>query len=196
MAVTIELARSYTPGTNYTTFTTAQSMLGTSTATAASQAIQPIWPNALILGSYIRVDFSASVSWATGNTMAPQIKLGSIVVWQGDTLKVTTTGGTLIGVKGHVELQVRSVGTGTLATVAGEGDILGRMIVPPGATPGADYSAGSGSSVLSSTIAAGTGFDSTVQNTLDFFLAMGTSAAANGWRMETYRITLGGVGGP
>lgn len=197
MATTIELARSTGVGTNYTTFTTAQSMLGAATAlSATSQAIQPIWPGALITGSYIKIEYHASISWATGNTMIITVKLGSTVVWTSSTIKVTTTGGTLIASTGEILLSTRTVGTGTLATLMGGGYWQGRMIVPAGATPGADFSAGSGIADLQETAAVGTGFDSTIQNTLDFFLTMGTSSASNGFRMEQYRVTLGGVVGP
>lgn len=196
MAVTVELARMHVAGTNYTTFTTGKSMLGSATATEAAAAIQPVWPGAFVRNSILKVEFQASISSTSGNTMTISLMLGSTAVFTSDAIKVTTTTNVLISAWGEITLTCQLTGTGTLAKFLGNGWINGKMIVPPGATPGADYSAGSGSSVLLSTAAQGTGFDSTIQNTLDFNIAMGTSAVGNGWRMEQYRATLGGVIGP
>lgn len=183
-------------GTNYTTFTTSKSMLGSSTATESSAGIQPVWPGAFIRDTILKIGGEASVSSTSGNTMTIAVMLGSTAVFTSDAIKVTTTTNVLISVMFEITLTCQLTGTGTLAKLMGNGIIVGKMIVPPGATPGADFSAGSGSSVLLSTAAQGTGFDSTIQNTLDFNVAMGTSAAGNGWRMEQYWATLGGVVGP
>lgn len=196
MGARIEIARQHVQATNYTTFTTGKSMLGSSTATESAAAIQPIWPGAIVRGTVLTIDFVASISSTSGNTMTITVMLGAIAVFTSDAIKVTTTTNVLIVAYGRVVLTCQATGTGTLAKFMGNGFINGKMIVPPGATPGADYTAGSGSSVLLSTAAQGTGFDSTIQNTLDFNVAMGTSAVGNGWRMEEYVATLGGVVGP
>lgn len=196
MAVTVELARMHVQGTNYVSYTTAKSMLGSATATESSAAIQPIWGGACIRGTVLKVGGQASISSTSGNTITISIMFGSTAVFTSDAIKVTTTTNVLISAMFEVTLTCQVTGTGTLAKFTGNGSIIGKMIVPPGATPGADYSAGSGSSVLLSAAAQGTGFDNSIQNTLDFNVAQGTNAAGNGWRMEQYWATLGGVIGP
>jgi len=196
MSGVVQLARIHVQGTNYTTFTTSKSMLGSSTATESAAGIQPIWPGALIRGSIIRIRFKASISSVSGNTMIISVMLGSTAIFTSDTLKVSTTTGTLQSAHGEIDLVCQSTGSGTLAKTMGNGIIVGKMIYPPGSTPGADYAAGGGSSVLLATAAQGTGFDSTIQNALDFNVTMGTSAAGNGWRMDQFDADLAGPLGP
>lgn len=183
------LANIDTAGTLYNTFTTAKSMLTSSTATAASAGFIKLpagfWQN----GTMLVIDYHAAVSWASGNTMTLQAMVGSVIAFASDAIKVTTTGGTTEPVTGRIILTCRSKGNGTLATLIGGGYIQGRCICPPNATPGANYAAGMGfSSLKEGTPAVGTGFDSTVDNTLDFWVGMGTSSASNGWRMEQYMV--------
>lgn len=196
MSGVVSLASIHVQGTNYTGFTTGKSMLGSTTATEASAAISPIWPRALMRGSLIRIRFKASISSVSGNTMIIQVMLGSTAIFTSDTLKVSTTTGVLQSAHGEIDLVCQSTGTGTLAKTMGNGIIVGKMIYPPGSTPGADYAAGGGSSILLATAAQGTGFDSTIQNTLDFNVTMGTNAAGNGWRMDQFDVDLAGPLGP
>lgn len=183
------LANIDTAGTLYNTFTTAKSMLGSSTATAASAGIVTLssafWQN----GTALEIDFHAGVSWATGNTMTISVMYGAVAIFTSDAIKVTTTGGTTEGVTGKIYLTCRSKGNGTLATVMGGGFIQGRCICPPNATPGANYTAGMGFSSLKEGVpAVGTGFSSIAAADLDFFVAMGTSSASNGWQMQQYKV--------
>lgn len=181
-------------GTLYNTFTTGKSMLNSATATGASAGVIQLPANFWQQGTVLEVEFNAAVSWATGNTMIFQVMTGpsspaSIAIATSGTMKVTTTGGTTEPLYGRVVLACRSVGNGTLATVEASGFVMGRMICPPGGTPGANYAAGMGFSPWSeATPAAGTGFDSTVPNYLDFFCTMGTSSASNGFQMRSYKV--------
>lgn len=195
-SASVEIARIHVAGTNYVSFTTSKSMLGSATATESSAGIQPIWPGAFIRGSTLQIKGIASISSTSGNTMALSVMLGSTAVFTSDAIKVTTTTNVLIAAYFDILLTCQSTGSGTLAKFMGNGVIVGKMIVPPGGTAGADYAAPSGSSILLSTAAQGTGFDSTIQNTLDFNVTMGTSAAGNGWRMEEYSAVLRGITGP
>lgn len=183
-----ELVNVSAAGTLYNTYTTAQSMLKAATATAMSTGFITLPPGFFQIGGRIEIDFHAAISWASGNTMTITINVGAQAAFVSDALKVTTTGGTTISSTGKILLTCRSVGNGTLATLMGGGYWQGRMIVPPGATAGADYSAGSGISSLKESPAAGTGFDSTVAQTLDFLVAMGTSSASNGFQMHQYSV--------
>lgn len=179
-------------GTLYNTYTTAKSVLTSSTATEASAAAIALPSGFWQRGGALRITVNGAISWASGNTMTWQVMMGAIVAFTG-THKVTTTGGTTIPFRAEFDLTCRAQGTGTLANLIGQGVIMGRMIVPNGATAGADYSAGSGIAMLPDTApAVGTGFDSTVANTLDLWVGMGTSSASNGVQIQQYHAKAWG----
>jgi len=180
-------------GTLYNTFTTAKSMLTSSTATEASSAFITLPPNFWQRGGYLEIDFMAGMSWASGNTMTFTINVGSVAAFVSDAIKVTTTGGTTEPCHGRIVLTCRAQGNGTLANLIGGGFIEGRGISPAGATAGANYAAGMGiASLKEGTPAVGTGFDSTVANTLDFLVTMGTSSASNGFQLQQYVVKAWG----
>lgn len=180
-------------GTLYNTYTTAKSVLTSATTVAGvSSGAVVLPPGFFRQGTKLVIEATFGVSWASGNTMTFEVRLGptsTIVAFTGGAMKVTTTGGTTIPMSLYIDLTCRSEGTGTLATLIGLGRAMGRMCVPAAATAGADYSAGSGVAMLpDSAPSAGTGFDSTVANTLDLFCAMGTSSASNGIQVQQYHV--------
>lgn len=133
------------------------------------------------------LDIGLAMSWASGNTMIFSIMMGAVSAAVSSTFKVTTTGGTTEPLYLHVDLECRAIGNGTLANLMSMGYAIGRGICPAGATAGANYTAGMGSaSWREATPAVGTGFDSTVANTLDIQCTMGTSSASNGIQIQTY----------
>lgn len=183
------LAHITTPGTNYTTFTTGKSMLNSATSTGASAGVVALPSGFWQIGTVLTVEFLAGVTWASGNTMTFSVMLGATAIATSSIMKVTTTGGTTEPLYGYVILTCRSVGNGSLATVSHGGCLIGRMVVPAGATAGANYSAGSGAASWSEAApAVGTGFDSSIPNNLDFNCAMGTSSASNGFQMQQYAV--------
>lgn len=189
------LANVTAAGTLYNTYTTGKSILGSTTATAASAGIIVLPSNFFQIGAVLEIEFMAGVSWASGNTMTFSVQVGpsyppSIAAATSGILKVTTTGGTTEPMYGKIRMQCRSVGNGTLATLQTAGYFMGRMVVPPGGTAGANYAAPAGFSPWSeATPAVGTGFDSTVPNYLDLFCAMGTSSSSNGIQIQQYTVT-------
>lgn len=184
-----ELVNVAAAGTLYNTFTTAQSMLTTATATGMSTGLITLPPSFFQLGGRLEIDWHAAISWASGNTMTLTVKVGSVSAFVSGAIKVTTTGGTTEPTVGKLLLTCRSVGSGTLATLMGGGFWTGRGICPIGATAAANYAAGMGLAMLQEAApAVGTGFDSTVANTLDFQIAMGTSSASNGFQMHQYSV--------
>ena len=188
MAIAVCLTDLSSPGTSYASFTSQQSIL-TSGAAAASSGFVQLWPGFFRIGSSLRFDIDLAVGWASGQTWVFTVKVGSTNAVISGTIKTTTTGGTTE--PWHVGLDVRcaSVGNGTLCTLEGEGFILGRGVCPPGATAAANYTAGMGSSMWTeATPAAGSGFDSTVANTLDFQVTSGTSSASNTVQLRQYRV--------
>lgn len=197
LSAMVEFARVKAVGTLYNTFTTAKSILTSATATGASAGAQPIWPGAFTIGSTLGVKMLCSMSWASGNTMIFSIMCGSIAVATSATLKVTTTGGTTEPLYFDLLFTCQTEGTGTLAKLVGGGIVAGRGICPAGATAGANYAAGMGLAMWQeATVAQGTGFDSTVQNTFDVQCTMGTSSASNGIRIEELSAAFRGLTGP
>ena len=183
-------------GTLYNTFTTAKSMLTSATATAASAGFIKLPAGFFQEGTSLVIDFMAGVSWASGNTVTFQVMLNAVIAFTSGAIKVTTTGGTTEPWVGHIELTCRTKGNGTLATLIGSGTLAGRGVCPIGATAGANYTAGMGFAMMQEAVpAAGTGFDSTIDNTLDFFVGMGASSASNGFQLQQYRVFSPNVAG-
>ncbi len=176
-------------GTLYNTFTTAQSMLTTATATEAASAFVTLPPGFFQRGSVLEIEFDAGMSWASGNTMIFTIKIGTVSAIVSSTLKVTTTGGTTEPLYGLFRLTCRAVGNGTQCLLMPDGFVIGRGICPAGATAGANYAAGMGFAMLREAApGVGAGFDSTIANTLDFLVTMGTSSASNGFQLQQYTV--------
>jgi len=180
--------------TQYNTYTTSQSMLTTATATEASSGFVTLPPGFFQRGSLLVIDFVAAISnRVTGpDTFTINIKVGSVTAFTTGAITLTTTAHTNIPLRGHIELECRTVGNGSLAALIGLATLTGQMI-QQGGTAGAD------SATLSNTInmpntapAVGTGFDSTVANTLDFQTAQSVSNAANGFRLDSYRFVSWG----
>lgn len=183
-----------TAGTLYNTFTTAKSMLTSATATGAAAGVVSLPADFFQIGTALKITFTGGMSWASGNLMTFDFRVGAVIAYTSGALKVTTTGGTTEPLFGEVILTCRSIGNGTLAQLMGAGMLVGRGICPPGATAGANYTAGMGSSSFTEGVPTlGTGFDSTVANTFDFFLTMGTSSASNGFQLQQYDVVWNGI---
>ncbi len=84
------------------------------------------------------------------------------------------------------------MGNGTLAALIGISVLTGQMI-QQGGTAAADSATLSNTIIMPNTApAVGTGFDSTVANTLDFQTAQSVSNASNGFRLDQYRVVSWG----
>ena len=181
-------------GTQYNTYTTAKSMLTSSTATEASSGFITLSPNFFQRGSLLTVDFLGAVSnRVTGpDTFTIQVMVGAVIAYTSGAITLTTTAHTNIPARGHIELECRTMGNGTLAALFGTMVLTGQMI-QQGGTAGADSATLSNTIIMPNTApAVGTGFDSTVANTLDFFVAQSVSNASNGFRLDQYRVVSWG----
>ncbi len=184
-------------GTSYASFTTQQSILTTSTATAASTGYITLPPGFFRVGGELHFDIGLAIGWASGQTWIFTIAIGGVNAVVSGTIKTTTTGGTTEPWRIDLGVRCVSVGNGTLATLEAEGTVLGRGVCPPGATAGANYTAGMGSCMWSeATPAAGTGFNSTQANTLDLQVTSGTSSASNTVQLRRFRVESWGNTAP
>lgn len=183
-------------GTSYSTFTTQQSILTSGTALASAGFIT-LPPGFFRVGASLEFDIGCNVGWASGQTWIFTIRIGSVNACVSSTIKTTTTGGTTEPWIINLMVRCVSTGNGTQATLEGTGYIEGRGVCPPGATAAANYAAGMGGSMWSeATGAAGTGFDSTVAQTVDLQVTSGTSSASNTIQLRHYRIISWGNTAP
>lgn len=179
-----------TAGFAYNTYTTAKSVLTSATATGASVGFISLPPGFFSqAGGKIEIDFLASVSSATGNTMTFQVMVGAVIAFTTGAVSVSTATVTTEPLWGRAVLTVQAVGNGTQAKLMGAMTMMGQMIASGGAAAGAVGAAGMGFGIFPNAIPAlGTGFDSTVVNTLDFWVGMGTSAAGNQFQLMDYTV--------
>jgi len=107
-------------------------------------------------------------------------------------LVTSTTAHTTVPIIGEFTLTCQALGAGTTAKLMGQGWVASRAIVD---VSGADVTT-TGHPILlapETTPAQGTGFDSTVQNVADLFVACQTSAAGNAFQMHQYTLEDLGV---
>jgi hypothetical protein len=123
----------------------------------------------------------------TPGTITFQIMMGSIVVWTSGALQLSTTANTLTPFEFEATIRLLTSGSGTAATFIGGGTVTG-LDVQIGA--GAVNPTVSDSTVVVPTTApaAGTGFDSTISNILDFWAGFSISNAGNGVQLYDYSV--------
>lgn len=183
-------------GTLYNTYTTAKSVLTSATSTAASAGFVKLPANFFQLGTMLEIDIWGAISnRVTGpDTFTVQVMLGAVIAFTTGTINLTTTAHTTIPVRGSICLTCRSIGNGTLATLVGQSEWRGQMIAM--ASGLADGAANTGWAMAPNTApAVGTGFDSTVDNTLDLFVAQSVSNAGNGFQLHQYIVRSPNVAG-
>ena len=178
-------------GTLYNTYTTAKSMFTSATAVAgASSGIVTLPPNFFDnpgKGLLIRGVAGISNRVTGPDTFTMQIMLNAVIAFTTGAINLTTTAHTTIPMFFTIMLTARTVGNGTLATLIGQAYIQGQMIAQAASL--ADNAGGTGNAMAPNTApAVGTGFDSTVSNTLDLFVAQSFSGAGNGFQIQQYQV--------
>ena len=178
------------PGTLYNTYTTAKSMLTSATALeGASSALITLPPNFFYRGKGLHIFGTAGISnRVTGpDTFTAQIMVGAVIAFTTGAINLTTTAHTTIPAKFDFYLTCQKEGNGTLGQLMGQSVWQGQMIAQAASL--ADNAGGTGNAMAPNTAAAlGTGFDCTVANTLDFFVAQSFSGAGNGFQMIQYFV--------
>lgn len=169
-------------GTLFNTYTTAKSVIN-------PQALVSLPPNYLQLGRMLRIKVQGGISnvVTSQRTFTFQVMLGSIVVHTSGAITTTTTAHTTIPFDYEVLMRVNAVGTGTSANFVSQGVLRGIMFVISGAV--ADPTAGVGTIMCPNTApAAGTGFDSTIANVLDFWVGLSASESTTGIQIDKYVV--------
>jgi hypothetical protein len=182
------LANIKAAGTLYNTYTTAKSML-TSTAGAAGAGLLTLPANFFQPGGTLEIDIECGISnRVTGpDTFTVQVMVGAVIAFTTGAINLTTTAHTTIPAQGQIRLVCRSEGNSTQATLIGQSWWRGQMIAM--ASGLADGAANTGWAAAPNTApAVGTGFDSTVVQTLDLFVAQSFSGAGNGFQLQQYTV--------
>lgn len=183
-----ELVNISAAGTLYNTYTTAKSVLNSATATAASTGVITVPANFFQIGARLEIDIDAGVSnRVTGpDTFTVQIMVGNVIAFTTGAIALTTTANTLAPVHGKIILTCRTVGNGTIATLMGSSFWNGQNV---GQVAAANNAAGTGNTMAPLTApAVGTGFDSTIPNTIDLWVAQSVSNAGNGIQIQQYSV--------
>lgn len=178
-------------GTLFNTYTTAKSVLN-------PQSLFDLWRNFFAIGTRLRVTVHMGISniVTTPGTMAFQIQVGGVTAWTSGNVQLNATAHTTLPARLTVDLVCQSVGSGTSAKLLGFGTLWGTMFTKTiaatdnwGRVSAADNAVSDVTYMVPQTAPAqGTGFDSTIANTLDFFVAFSISNAGNGVQVHMYDV--------
>jgi len=169
-------------GTLFNTYTTSKTILPTG-------SVPTLAPNFFTVGKqlFIRALCGVSNIVTTPGTITFEVKVGSVVAFTTGAIQLNATAHTLLPLWLEIMLTCRSVGSGTSATLMGMGRVQG---IAPTLTAGQTDATNTGGiqSAPATAPAVGTGFDSTVSNTLDLWAGFSISNAGNGVQVQQYQV--------
>lgn len=178
-------------GTNFASFTTAKTVI-------PATCLFPFPANYFQIGKTFRVTVRGGLNTlvTTPGTVVFQIMLGAIAVYTTGTIQMNATAHTLLPFSLEVIVTVRAVGTTTSANMMGIGVLEGVHFTKTiaavdawGRISAADAAVSEVTIVAPITApAVGTGFDSTIATTLDFFTGFSVSNAANSVTVHLYVV--------
>lgn len=181
------LASQKAAGTSFGSYTTAKSVIN-------QTELVPLPANTLNVGSMFRITVAGGLGSlvTTPGTVTMQVMLGSIAVFTTGAIQLNATAHTNLPFWLDVLLRVDTIGTGTTAKMMGMGRLQG---IQPTLTAGQTDAANTGGifSAPATAPAVGTGFDSTIATTLDFFVGFSISDAANTVRVQHYVVEMLGT---
>jgi hypothetical protein len=176
------LVTSNVAGSSFGTFTTAKTVLPVG-------CLVTLPANWWYVGRAVRVTVYGGIGTlvTTPGTITMQINLGSVAAFSTGAIQLNATAHTALPFKFEALVICRTVGSGTNATLIGQSTVTGIMFTPTaGQTDGVNSHA-----VMmapATAMAAGTGFDSTAAQTLDFFAGFSISNAANTIIVQNYLV--------
>jgi hypothetical protein len=134
------------------------------------------------VGQVIRLNLWGRISNAASATLTLDVRLGSVVAFNGGAMTLNATTKSNVSWRAIVMLTCRALGTGTSANLLGQGDFCSEAALGSAAGVANDLM------IPASAPAAGTGWDSTVAQTLDVFGTWGGASASNS--ITTHQYTL------
>lgn len=169
-------------GTLFTTYTTAKTVLPVG-------ALVTLPANWWYVGRTIRVTAIMGVSniVTTPGLMNFQVNLGAVAAFNTGNIQLNAIAHTTLPAVFQAILTCRSVGSGTSATLIGQATINGIMFTKT-ALQVDQVNIGDSLAVPVTAPAAGTGFDSTAAQTLDFFVGFTISNIGNGVQVQQYLV--------
>lgn len=169
-------------GASFSSFTTAKTVL-------PAGALYAFAPGFFKIGKKLRVKVQGSLSniVTTPGTITFQIMLGSVVVWTSGAIQLNATAHTLLPFELEVLLTARAFGATAAGNLIGIGRLNGVMFTRTAAQVD-QVNIGDSLLVPITAPTAGTGFDSTAVQTLDFWAGFSISNAANTIRVEQYAV--------
>lgn len=167
-------------GTAFSSFTTAKTVIN-------AQALYTLPPGFWEIGKALEITVCGAISniVTTPGTITMQFMMGSIVAFTSGAMQMSTTAHTLLPFVWKAWVTCRAVGPTTSANLIGQSEIISQCV----SVSGADSTTGHGVLVAPNTNpAAGTGFDSTIANIMDFWVGFSISNAANTIRVDQYLV--------
>ncbi|WP_086847059.1 hypothetical protein [Amycolatopsis kentuckyensis] len=118
----------------------------------------------------------------TPGTLTLDVRLGSTVAFNGGAMALNTTAKTNVSWRAIIMLTCRSIGSGTSATLFGQGDWCSESAV--------GSASGVANDILmpASAPAVGTGFDSTASQAVDLFATFSIANAGNSIQLHEYTL--------
>lgn len=176
------LAWSRTAAALFNTYTAAKTVIN-----ATDLVTLP--PNYWAPGKAIRVTIRGGLSniVTTPGTVVFQVMMGSIAAWSSGNVQLNATAHTLLPFTLVIDLRCDTIGNGTVAKLLGMGQLSGVHFTKTAAQVDGVNS----ETVINVPVTApavGTGFDSTIQNVLDFFAGFSISNAGNGVQVQFYMV--------
>jgi hypothetical protein len=171
------------------TFTTAKSIFG-ATTDAASKAKITVPPGFFVPGKHLFAKLLGDLSniVTTPGTVTFQLMVGAVIAWTSGAINMPTTAHTALPFWLEIDVTCQANGAGTLGKLMGQGKIVSQAVAM---TAAADSAALTLNTLLlpNTTPAQGTGFDTTVSNTIDVFAAFSISNAGNQVRVRQYELS-------
>lgn len=174
------LVASTVAGADFATFTTAKTVLPTN-------ALYTFPAGYFTIGRSLRLTIVGNLSniVTTPGTITFQCMLGAVIAFTSGAIQMSTTAHTKLPFWLDILLTCRAVGSGTSANFIGQGIALSQCFN----ISGADATTGHSSLLIPNvTAAAGTGWDSTLSQQLDFFAGFSVSNGANLVNIQQYTV--------
>lgn len=143
--------------------------------------------NTLKIGDKILIKASGIISCVitTPGTARFDVRIGAAVVFDSGALSLNVIAKTNVPWYLEAELTVRSIGNGVVATILGQGLFSSEAVV---GSPLPSVGGGGVLNIPVSGVAVGTGFNSTISNTVDLFFTQ--TVATGSMTLQQYDLTL------
>lgn len=176
------LVTQHAAGSSFGSFTTAKTVLN-------PQALAVLRAGFFIPGKRLRISVQGGIGTlvTTPGTLTFQVMLGANIVFTSGAIQLNAAAHTNLPFEFVADLTCRAEGSGTSANLMGMGKVIGVMFT---------NTAGQVDGVNSNTVqnvpatapAVGAGFDSTIDNILDFFAGFSVNDAANTILVQSYTV--------